>query len=146
VQFNNLTPEVFENKLSLILKVRAMENFCAVLLESDNENNCYQTGLNKTAQILKPIDGIWIRPHAHVSRKQSGKTKDGLQGVMATNFTWLVESVRGCPSAARVKRRYILRLTKKNVERVLNMASQPIYQFLCRALMTIPQRFGGAFR
>jgi len=37
----SLTPEVFQNKLSLILKVCAMENFCAVLLESDNENNCY---------------------------------------------------------------------------------------------------------
>lgn len=44
--------EFFENKLSVALKVRSMENFCAVILESDNINQCYQCGKNRTSQVL----------------------------------------------------------------------------------------------
>lgn len=44
--------EFFENKLSVVLKVRSMENFCAVILESDNINQCYQCGKNRTSQVL----------------------------------------------------------------------------------------------
>ena len=91
-RFNNLTPEVFENKLSLILKVRAMENFCAVLLESDNENNCYQTGLNKTAQILKPIDGMFGLDLTRMSGPEAIWKNKGtdFKASWRTNFTWLV--------------------------------------------------------
>lgn len=40
----HIEDEFFENKLSVVLKVRSMENFCAVILESDNINKCYQCG------------------------------------------------------------------------------------------------------
>lgn len=43
-----LDREFYRTKLSIILKVRAMENFCAVILESDIENQCYQCGNNRT--------------------------------------------------------------------------------------------------
>jgi hypothetical protein len=47
----------FSDKLSVVLKVRSMENFCAVIVESDNINNCYQCGKNRTAQVLKSENG-----------------------------------------------------------------------------------------
>ena len=34
-----------------------MENFCAVILESNNINKCYQCGNNRTSQLVKSIDG-----------------------------------------------------------------------------------------
>lgn len=34
-----------------------MENFCALIVESDNINQCYQCGKNCTAQVLKSVDG-----------------------------------------------------------------------------------------
>lgn len=49
--------EFYQTKLSIILKVRATENFCAVILKSDIENQCYQCGNNRTAQLIKPDNG-----------------------------------------------------------------------------------------
>lgn len=33
--------EFFRSKLSVVLKVRSMENYCAVIVESENINECY---------------------------------------------------------------------------------------------------------
>ncbi|MEQ8235285.1 MAG: carbon-nitrogen hydrolase family protein [Syntrophomonadaceae bacterium] len=46
----------FQNKLSDVLKVRSMENYCAVLLLSQDYVRCYQCGKNRTAQVLKLVD------------------------------------------------------------------------------------------
>lgn len=53
----NIDEELYKNNLSVVFKVRAMENFCALIVESDNINKCYQTGKNRTAQVIKAIDG-----------------------------------------------------------------------------------------
>ena len=39
-KFKNLDFRLYETRLSSVLKVRAMENFCAVILESDIVNAC----------------------------------------------------------------------------------------------------------
>lgn len=43
----------YTDKLSNILKVRAIENFCTVILESDSINMCYQPTDSKTLQVVK---------------------------------------------------------------------------------------------
>lgn len=58
-RFEELEKEFYENKLSVVLKVRAMENYCAVLLLSDLITMCYQTGKNKNAQVLKASSGCF---------------------------------------------------------------------------------------
>lgn len=58
-QFEGLEKQFYENKLSVVLKVRAMENYCAVLLLSDLTTMCYQTGQNKNAQVLKSSNGCF---------------------------------------------------------------------------------------
>ena len=55
----HIEDEFYKNKLSVVLKVRSMENFCAVIVESDNINNCYQCGKNRTAQVLKSENGMY---------------------------------------------------------------------------------------
>ena len=47
----------YERVLSNILKVRAAENFCAVILNSENIKKCFQVGNNKNAQIVKMCGG-----------------------------------------------------------------------------------------
>lgn len=58
-KWDDLNKDYFENILSDILKVRAMENYCAVLLLTTNCNKCYQTTYNRNPQVLKPIDNIY---------------------------------------------------------------------------------------
>ena len=58
-QFDGLDKDFYQNKLSVVLKVRAMENYCAVLLKSDLITMCYQTSQNKTAQVLKSENGCF---------------------------------------------------------------------------------------
>ena len=47
----------YERVLSNILKVRAAENFCAVIFNSENIKKCFQVGNNKNAQIVKMCGG-----------------------------------------------------------------------------------------
>ena len=58
-KWDKLDKEFFETKLSPVLKVRSMENFCAVILESDLCNKCYQCGNNRTAQVICENDGTF---------------------------------------------------------------------------------------
>lgn len=56
-QWSRLDDSIYKNQLSDVLKVRSMENYCAVLLESDIYNKCYQCGNNRTAQVVKMVNG-----------------------------------------------------------------------------------------
>ena len=51
--------DFYQQQLSAILRVRAMENFCAVLVTSKNIIDCYQSGKCKTSQILAPSRGFY---------------------------------------------------------------------------------------
>lgn len=91
-KYRHLNGEFYKNKLSLILKVRAMENFCAVILESDTENNCYQTGKNRTAQILKAENGVYGLDLSRMTGpeaiwKNKGST---FKASWRANFEWLI--------------------------------------------------------
>lgn len=54
---DDLDQEYFEQILSVVLKVRAMENFCAVMMESNIGCKCYQTSLNRVSQTVKAVNG-----------------------------------------------------------------------------------------
>lgn len=47
----------FTSQLSVVLKVRTMENFCAVILVSENLTKCFQCGNTRTAQVVAQVDG-----------------------------------------------------------------------------------------
>jgi len=51
-KWTNIDKQYFKNVLSDILRVRAMENYCAVILISNNLNMCYQTSQNRVSQII----------------------------------------------------------------------------------------------
>lgn len=56
-RWTDLNPDFYNNFLSNVLKVRAAENFCAVVLDSPLLTKCIQVGNNKNAQLVKRQDG-----------------------------------------------------------------------------------------
>ena len=81
----------FREKLSVVLKVRAMENFCAVILESENINKCYQCGKNRTAQVVKALDKYWRIDLERTSGPEAiWKNKPGMRASWRENYEWLV--------------------------------------------------------
>lgn len=83
----------FEEKLSVILKVRAMENFCAVIFESEEGSKCYQCGKNRTAQVVKMTDGVFGIDLDRTSGPEAiWKDKIGMRKSWRKNYEWLVQN------------------------------------------------------
>lgn len=92
-KYKNLDVSRFQNQLSVVLKVRAMENFCAVILESDISNSCYQTGKSKTSQVVKSENGMFGLDLGRMTGpeaiwKNKGKT---FKVSWRKNYEWLVK-------------------------------------------------------
>ncbi|MBR4840201.1 MAG: carbon-nitrogen hydrolase family protein [Paludibacteraceae bacterium] len=81
----------YDNKLSVLLKVRAMENYCAVLLESDNINKCYQPTMTRGSQVVKAEKGSFgIDLNRTKGPEVIWRDKDGMKADWRENFEWLV--------------------------------------------------------
>lgn len=72
-----------------------MENFCAAIVESDNINNCYQCGKNRTAQVLESENGIYgIDLDRAAGPEAIWKNKStGMKACWRENFEWLVHEM-----------------------------------------------------
>lgn len=92
-RFENLDKKLYETKISSVLKVRAMENFCAVILESDLINNCYQTGKNRTAQVVLPNenDEYEIDLERTSGPESIWKNKQGMKASYRINAEFLID-------------------------------------------------------
>lgn len=71
-----------------------MENYCAVILESDNINKCYQCGKNRTAQVVRAECGAFgIDIERTTGPESIWKDKEGMRAAWRKNYEWLVEHV-----------------------------------------------------
>lgn len=72
-----------------------MENFCALIVESENINNCYQSGKNRTSQVLEPEDGIYRIDLTRTSGPEAiWKNKAaGMKASWRENFEWLIHEI-----------------------------------------------------
>lgn len=52
-KWDNLDKSYYKTVISDVLRVRSMENYCAVVLLSNDFSKCYQTGKNRISQIVK---------------------------------------------------------------------------------------------
>lgn len=81
----------YETTLSVVLKVRSMENYCAVVLESGNLKKCYQCGQNRTAQVVKAENNHW-----GIDLRRTGgpetiwRNKSGMKESWRDNVEWLI--------------------------------------------------------
>jgi predicted amidohydrolase len=58
-QHKHFSDTFFQTKLETVLKVRAMENYCVVIMESAGFSKCYQCTNYKTSQVVKPTNGFF---------------------------------------------------------------------------------------
>lgn len=87
-----LQESIYNEKLSVVLKVRAMENFCAVVLESDTYNKCYQCGKNRSAQVVKEIDGYYGVDLSRTTGPEAiWRNKIGMRASWREGFEWLIK-------------------------------------------------------
>ena len=95
--------DFYDKQLSLILKVHAMQNFCAVLLTSSNMTKCIQVSKSKTVQVVKSVDGRFGLALQRMGGPEVvWKNKEyGVKGTLRTfmkkawreNVEWLIESM-----------------------------------------------------
>ena len=91
-RWGNIDTDFFESTLSLILKVRAMENFCAVILLSENINMCFQCGNTRTAQVVKEEKGKFGLDLSRTGGPQViWRNKRGMRADWRSNFELLVD-------------------------------------------------------
>lgn len=95
-QWNTVDEEFYKTQLSVVLKVRSMENFCAVLLAANNMTKCFQCGNVRSAQVVKPENGKFGidlsrtgGPEIIWRNKGDGMTKASWR----ENVEWLIESL-----------------------------------------------------
>lgn len=87
--------DLYDKKLSVVLKVRAMENYCAVMLVSDNMTKCFQCGYNRTAQVVKPTgQDFGIDLSRTDGPEVIWKDKTGMKASWRKNMEILVESLK----------------------------------------------------
>ena len=94
-RWDKVDMDLYNTKLSTILKVRAMENYCAVILSSSNLTKCFQCGMNRTSQVVAPSGGQF---GIDLSRTGGSETiwrnKQGMKSVWRDNVEWLIGSMQ----------------------------------------------------
>lgn len=88
---NQINDDFYRTKLSVTLKVRSMENFCAVILTSDKYNECYQCGHNRSSQVIVPVKGLF---HIDLSRTGGPDTIWKNKAIWRENIAWLINGVQ----------------------------------------------------
>ena len=93
-RWGNVDPTFYAATLSVVLKVRAMENYCAVILSSSNLTKCYQCGQNRTAQVVKAVNGQF-----GLDLRRTGgpdtiwRDKAGMKARWRDNIEWLISTM-----------------------------------------------------
>lgn len=78
-----------------MLKVRAAENYCAVILKSDSLSKCYQVGSCKNSQIVKMQNGVFGIDLSRTTGPESfGKDKEvlGVRKAWRENYEVLLKN------------------------------------------------------
>lgn len=92
--WNHLDKKYYENTLSEILRVRSMENYCTVLLLSNEFQKCYQTGKNRTSQlILREKSEYGLDLKRMTGPEVIWKNKNGIKKSWRKNFEKLIEYI-----------------------------------------------------
>ena len=86
----------YERVLSNILKVRAAENFCAVIFNSENIKKCFQVGNNKNSQIVKMCNGKFGIDLARTTGPEAiwkNKSQIGMRGDWRQNYEAILKYI-----------------------------------------------------
>ena len=93
--WDELDDNFYKTKLSPVLKVRSMENYCAVILDSPTLKKCYQCGMNRTAQVVRSVDGNFGIDLSRTSGPEAiWKNKPGMKACWRDNIEYLIDSMK----------------------------------------------------
>ena len=90
--WDKLNKHYYDTVLDDVLRVRSMENFCAVMFVSPEMTKCFQCGDNRTSQVIRKIDGRYRLD----LRRMGGpdviwKNKSGMRAAWRRGYEWLVD-------------------------------------------------------
>ncbi len=81
----------YETRLSDILKVRSMENFCAVILDSPDLTMVYQCGDNRTSQVIANDNGFYTLDLGRMGGPETiWKNKTGMKAIWREGFEMII--------------------------------------------------------
>lgn len=92
-----LSEEQLYKTISPILKVRAMENFIVVILESDKFSKCYQTSFNKMSQSVLPTGNVFKIDISRATGPEAtwkDKNQDNMLKKWRANYEWLIGNIQ----------------------------------------------------
>lgn len=93
-QWNKMDSHFYQTKLSVVLKVRSMENYCAVIFSSDNITKCFQSGQNRSAQVVKSENGQFGIDLARTGGPETiWRNKVGTKACWRDNIEWLLSTM-----------------------------------------------------
>lgn len=85
---------MYDSVLSDILKVRAIENFCAVVYTSPQKSMCFQSGKNKNVQSVAMIDGRFMLDFGRMTGPEAiWKNKVGMKASWRKGYETLINSL-----------------------------------------------------
>lgn len=94
LEYDELEDESFKAFISVLAKVRAMENYCAVIFESDANNICCQTSINRASQLVKAENGKYgIDLNRTTGPEAIWKNKTGMRADWRYGYEALIDFV-----------------------------------------------------
>jgi predicted amidohydrolase len=93
--WNKLDEDYYKNILSDILRVRAMENYCAVLCTAGDFSKCYQTTDNRKSQPVAAEHGTYALDLGRMGGPDViWKDKNGMRAAWRKGYECLIDSLR----------------------------------------------------
>ena len=102
-RWDTVDMDFYEKQLSLILKVHAMQNFCAVILTSANMTKCIQVSKSKTVQVVRSVSGRFGLALSRMGGPEAiwkyhkydvkGTLETYMKKAWRKNVEWLIESM-----------------------------------------------------
>lgn len=93
-RFGKVDRQYYNTVLSDVLKVRSMENFCAVLFVCDDFTKCFQCGFNRTAQAVLPQNEAYTLDTVRMSGPEAiWKNKAGIRADWRKGFEGLIKYI-----------------------------------------------------
>ncbi len=102
-RWDTVDMDFYEKQLSLILKVHAMQNFCAVILTSGTMTKCIQVSKSKTVQVVRSVGGRFGLALSRMGGPEAiwkyhkydvkGTLETYMKKAWRKNVEWLIESM-----------------------------------------------------
>ncbi|MGN0181728.1 MAG: nitrilase-related carbon-nitrogen hydrolase [Candidatus Ornithomonoglobus sp.] len=94
--WDKLDRDYYNKVLEDVLRVRSMENFCAVMMISPEMTKCFQCGDNRTSQVIRKNDGKYRLDLKRMGGPEAiWKNKRGMRSSWRSGYEVLIDYLNG---------------------------------------------------